>query len=435
VIIQKPKILFLHRNTLGQFEFFGTWLAQHGWDVTFALGGDAPNETAGLFRTAVFPLRAPTCDAKDFRYSTEFAAQNAASAAAWMMNERDQKGYHPDIVIAHVGWGVGLCVRQIWHHCRYIAYHEWFYTDQDWSKGGKVERPSTLPALISNRLRNLPITAEFDSADENWCPTNFQANRFPPPLRKLLCVVRDGIDCESFKPAPQTGFCFDGRTLSAQTPIITYTTRGFEPLRGFPQFMRALARLQSRNKALHAVVLGDDRVAYGAPLPEGQSWRKRMLGAYEFEPERLLMSSRVTRGVYLRVLQASWAHIYFTEPFVTSWSLGEAMAAGCLVIGSHTEPVAEWITDMETGILVDMDDPIEISDMVEWVLEHPDEVAQIRLNARMAIQERFDAAHLFPQKEARLLALLGHACEGRDTPRELETLSPHSFPLSHSQHR
>ena len=43
--------------------------------------------------------------------------------------------------------------------------------------------------------------------------------------------------------------------------------------------------------------------------------------------------------------QASWVHVYLSFPFILGWSLIEAMACGCCIVGSRGMPVSEVIQD------------------------------------------------------------------------------------------
>lgn len=55
----------------------------------------------------------------------------------------------------------------------------------------------------------------------------------------------------------------------------------------------------------------------------------------------------------------------------------EAMASGCITIGTEGEGIADLIVSGENGFLVPPDDPGAIAQVVEWCLSHPDEAAAI----------------------------------------------------------
>ena len=94
--------------------------------------------------------------------------------------------------------------------------------------------------------------------------------------------------------------------------------------------------------------------------------------------------------MFLKVLQVSRVHVYLTYPFVLSWSMLEAMSAGCLVVGSRTTPVEEVIRDGENGLLVDFFRPDEIADHVVAALESSAAFAPLREQARRTVVDKYD---------------------------------------------
>jgi glycosyltransferase involved in cell wall biosynthesis len=106
------------------------------------------------------------------------------------------------------------------------------------------------------------------------------------------------------------------------------------------------------------------------------------------------------------VLQVSRVHVYLTYPFVLSWSMLEAMSAGCLIVGSRTQPVQEVIHHGGNGLLVDFFSPEEIADRVIEALEDPRSFASLRQNARATVLDRYDLHSVCLPQHLRLLNML-----------------------------
>jgi glycosyltransferase involved in cell wall biosynthesis len=137
--------------------------------------------------------------------------------------------------------------------------------------------------------------------------------------------------------------------------------------------------------------VGGAAAPYGFSPPQGRTWRSIFFDeiADQVDERRIHFTGPLAHPDYLRVLQVSTAHVYLTYPFVLSWSLLEAMSAGCLVIGSDTPPVRE-VMDSTNGILVPFHDVDRLANAAIEALAHPQRYNRHRTRARQMVIERFD---------------------------------------------
>ena len=86
-----------------------------------------------------------------------------------------------------------------------------------------------------------------------------------------------------------------------------------------------------------------------------------------------------------------------------SWSMLEAMACGCLVVASDTEPVREVLRHGHNGLLCDFFSPRAIAGSVLQALEKQEQLKPLRQAARNTIVSRYELTALLPQLERMLV--------------------------------
>jgi glycosyltransferase involved in cell wall biosynthesis len=272
-----------------------------------------------------------------------------------------KQGFYPDVIFAHIGWGEALFLKDVFPKARVLLYCEFFYSAKGADFGFDPEFPPTAEKLLRLRVMNAPLLMSLDASDWGMAPTRWQQKQFSPGHAARMSVIHDGIDTDLVVPSKEL----------PNEELVTYVARNLEPYRGFHVFMRAIPEIQKRRPKAHVVIVGGDEVSYSRRLPPGETYRARMLRELEgrLDLSRVHFTGRISYARYLSLLRASSAHVYLTYPFVLSWSLLEALAAGCAVIASRTPPVEEVITDGQNGLLVDFFSPEEIAARVEQAIQ------------------------------------------------------------------
>lgn len=394
------RILFLHRNFPGQFMHLARHLAQDRANrvvfITARRDRSIPNVMKAVYH---LPERGTSTTHRYLRASEEAVIHGQATARAALDLKR--KGFEPDVIVGH-SWGQNLFMKDVFPRSPLVGYFEWFYRSQGSDVGFDPSIPVTLDVQAGVRVKNSHILMDLAACDQGVCPTRWQFEQFPPEFRHKIRIMHDGVGTDFFRPNPGARLVIPelGLDLSHADEIVTYVSRGLEPYRGFPQFMEACGIILDRRPHCHVVIVGQDRVFYGSRLPDGKTYKQQALDKHRLDTSRVHFTGYIPYDLYLRVLQASSAHVYLTYPFVLSWSMLEAMSAGCCVLASRTPPVQEVIEDGMNGILFDFFSPAELAHKVCNVLADQDATAPIRDAARRTILERYDLKDLLPRQVA-----------------------------------
>jgi glycosyltransferase involved in cell wall biosynthesis len=221
--------------------------------------------------------------------------------------------------------------------------------------------PPDTPATYFHWRRSMAAIEllDLESCTLAWTPTQWQRDLYPSVYHDQIMVQHDGIDTRRFAfskwHAGAKGPRFiAGRAIPDATRVVSFVSRSVDRLRGFDRFLSvATALLQARDDVL-CVVVGDPVVRRGLDVVfHGRDYVAHTLAQQApVDRSRFWFLGLSAPAVVAEVLAASDLHLAPGQSYPVARSVLEAMAAGCIVLASDTEPHREVITSGENGLLV-----------------------------------------------------------------------------------
>ena len=388
------KILFIHQNFPAQFSQLAQYLiAQSGHELLALM--QPPGRSFDGVGVVPYRFQHGTHDDIHPLLGEMEAKVLRGEAVADAAQRLKSKGWFPDVIIGHPGWGELLFIRDIFPDAKLVVYCEYYYraTGQDFNFDPEFQDNSQ-ETVQRMKLKNTVMLNALAEADAAYTPTEWQRQTFPEHLRSRIQVIHDGIDTDHFKPNPEAIFHIANKkiTLRSGDEVITYAARSLEPVRGFHQFMRALPEVLAKRPNVHVIIMGAEPTSYGLEPDDFSSWQNKMLAevGHLLDPQRVHFTGFLPKEQYLAALQISKVHIYLTYPFLLSWSMLEAMACGALIVGSDTAPVQEIIKSGKNGVIVPFFEAEKLSDtLITQLKTTTKKSTDMKINARATIEKLF----------------------------------------------
>lgn len=398
-------VLFIHQAFPAQFGRLGLELHErHGWQCSFLVQDLAtcPTSTpAMLAKLQIHRLELPA----EYRsrrlipWAQTYGRFLELCAAVYEAAAR-LPDLRPDLVVCHDGLGPALFLPDLLH-CRIVNYCEYYFAPRHCDISFRIDLPAVEPAQFYPRCINAGTLVSLIDCAGAYSPTEWQRRSFPERFWPKIEVHFDGIDTQLYRPQRVPRDRAEqllGRSVPADTRIVTFAARGFESIRGFDLFMRLADRIARERSDVLFIVIGSDEVYYSwDKLFTGQqSFREWVLSRGSFDLSRFLFTGQLEPEQLADLLCLSDLHVYLTVPFVPSWSLINAMACGCVVLAADVGPVREIIDPGRTGLVAPLFDIEALAETALRVLDDPAAYSPLGRAARALVSERYSLETCIP---------------------------------------
>jgi glycosyltransferase involved in cell wall biosynthesis len=252
-----------------------------------------------------------------------------------------------------------------------IGYFEWFYDPFRPETYSRPHEDNPLPNVMRMPLRNASQLLELEYCTKGYSPTCFQRRTYPETYQHKLSTRFDGINTELYQPGiPSSGSQLE-RTWPTEAKLVTFVSRGLEAFRGFDIFMEVAHKLSLQREDVHFAIAGKPQTNYGNEV----NFKDDVMERLPYDLNRFHFFEWLPEPALADLFRISDCHFYWTIPFTLSWSFFQAMASGCLVLASDSEPVRDTLVHEQNGLLAQ---PYDIDEMVDKLCEALDDPGQFQ---------------------------------------------------------
>jgi glycosyltransferase involved in cell wall biosynthesis len=327
----------------------------------------------------------------------------------------DKKRPRPiDLIVGRsTGLGSALFAPVYWPAAPVVNFLDYFFHAHrhDLAEEAGLE---TAPAYFHWRRSMAAIDLlDLEQTSLGWTPTDWQRDLFPAEYRDEFLVLHDGVDTRRFGRsswhAMGTGpRSIAGRVISNETRVVSFAARSLDRLRGFDRFLTVASALLRARADVLCVVVGDPIVKRGLDVEFHNSDYPAHLMAQQppSDADRLWFVGPSSPTVVAEVLAASDLHIAPSRSYPVARSLLEAMATGCVVLASDTDPHREVVAHGRTGLSVDGRDMDGLARQALAVLAEPSAYRPLGDAASVMVRERYSQDVCLPRLAERFTALV-----------------------------
>ena len=192
-----------------------------------------------------------------------------------------------------------------------------------------------------------------------------------------------GVDTEKFRPvsADDKRRIRQRLSLPADRFILTFTGR-LAASKGVPLLIQVWKRLVEAYEDIHLVVVGSSGTFHDSCEAELRDY----IEAHHLE-ESVSLPGQVD-NVH-EFLQAADVFVFPSESEGFGLSIVEALACQLPTVTTRVGVANDYIENRVNGVLINPKDPQDLQTALEWVLDHKEHWADLGLNGRRGVVERY----------------------------------------------